>query len=85
MNIIYYAFSLDNKRLLGEFDATASDIDGTTYRVWIGTLSEPSHRYVNWPDGEWFRSREDSAFMDPVKADDLPKELQMRLLIGALT
>lgn len=84
MSIIYYAFSLDKERLLSEFDAEQIDRAGATYKNWIDELPEPSCRYVNWPDGEWFVSRDGSSFMDPVEVDDLPKELKMRLLIGAL-
>lgn len=86
MSIIYHAYSLDLERHLGDFNASDHEGDrcGDKYKQWCLSFNEESIRFVSWPDGEWFKSIKDQIFMDPVKVEDIPKDLQMRLLIGAM-
>lgn len=85
MNILYHAYSLDMERYLGSFNATAYEGDrtGINYKQWCESFDEKTVRIINW-DGEWFQTVDDSMYMSKLRIDQLPKEIQMKLLIGVL-
>ena len=85
MNILYYAYSLDLDKHLGTFNPSdyEGDRTGQNFKQWCASFNEPVVSFVYWED-EWFQAIENSVHMSKVSVISLPKDIQMRLLIGAM-
>lgn len=85
MTAVYYAYSDDLERHLGDFYLESDGACwGKRFAEWENSLSEPNVHFTFYK-GSWFKSRINSSnMMDKVSIDELPKDLQMKTLMGAL-
>lgn len=83
-NIEYYAYSLDSQRYKGTLTyPDDGSYHGKLLDLWQNSFDEEVIHFTYWK-GKWFKGDCHSNNMTSLTVDQLPKDLQMKALVGAL-